>query len=73
MGFCWDSGVGSDLVCFEDRLFCAVGAPGDDFRPIQALGYRWNLAVPATDPAAMRRAEQAITAAFPPVLFPEAP
>jgi len=73
VGFCWDSGVGSDLVCFEDRLFCAVGAPGDDFRPIQALGYRWNLAVPATDPAAMRLAEQAITAAFPPVLFPEAP
>ena len=73
VGFCWDSGVGSDLACFEDRLFCAVGAPGDDFRPIQALGYRWNLAVPATDPAAMRLAEQAITAAFPPVLFPEAP
>lgn len=71
VGFCWDAGVGGDLACFEDRLFCAVGAPGDDFRPIQALGYRWNLAIPARDPAAMIQAAQAINAAFPPVLFPE--
>jgi hypothetical protein len=72
VGFCWDAGLGADLACFEDRLFCAVGEPGDDFRPIQALGYRWNLAVPARDPAAMRHAQAEIERAFPPVLFPEA-
>jgi hypothetical protein len=73
VGFCWDAGVGADLACFEDRLFCAVGEPGDDFRPIQALGYRWNLAVPVRDPAAMRQAQALIERDFPPVLFPEEP
>jgi hypothetical protein len=63
--------VGAGLASFEDRLFCAVGEPGDDFRPIQALGYRWNLAVPARDPATMRQAQAEIERAFPPVLFPK--
>jgi hypothetical protein len=50
-----------------------VGGPGDDFRPIQGLGYRWNLAVPAGEPEAFREAMARIAAAFPPVLFPEWP
>jgi hypothetical protein len=73
VGFCWDAAAGADLACFEDRLFCAVGEPGDDFRPIQALGYRWNLAIPARDPATLRQAQAAIERAFPPVLFPADP
>jgi hypothetical protein len=70
VGYCWDAQAGADLACFEDRLFCAVGAPGDDFGPIQRLGYRWNLAIPAQDPATMRQVASAISQAFPPVLFP---
>lgn len=73
VGFCWDAGVGGDLDSISDRLFCAVGGPGDDFRPIQGLGYRWNLAVPAGEPEAFREAMARIAAAFPPVLFPEWP
>ena len=71
VGFCWDAGLGADLACFEDRLFCAVGEPGDDFRPIQALGYRWNLAIPAGDPATLRQVMADIERDFPPVLFPQ--
>ena len=70
VGFCWDAAAGADLACFSDRLFCAVGEPGDDFRPIQALGYRWNLAIPAQDPANLRQVMADILRAFPPVLFP---
>jgi hypothetical protein len=70
VGFCWDAGVGADLERIADRLFCAVGEPGDDFRPIQALGYRWNLAIPAEDPAVLQRVAAAIDHDFPPVLFP---
>ena len=71
VGFCWDATVGADLDCISDRLFCAVGGPGDDFRPIQALGYRWNLAIPAGDPATLRQVMAGIERDFPPVLFPE--
>jgi hypothetical protein len=71
VGFCWDARQSpADLASFQDRLFCAVGEPGDDFGPIQALGYRWNLAVPARDPAAMLQARERIARDFPPVLFP---
>jgi hypothetical protein len=70
VGFCWDATVGADLASFSDRLFCAVGDPGDDFRPIQALGYRWNLAIPARDPATLRQVMADVMRDFPPVLFP---
>ncbi len=73
VGFCWDSQVAGDLDCISDRLFCAVGAPGDDFRPIQRLGYRWNLAVPVVDPGAFLEGRERIASAFPPVLFPDLP
>ena len=71
VGFCWDASAGEGLASFEDRLFCAVGEPGDDFRPIQALGYRWNLAIPAGDPATLRQVMADIERDFPPVLFPQ--
>lgn len=73
VGFCWDSSLTDDLACFADRLFCAVGEPGDDFSPIQRLGYRWNLAIPALDPVSHREAAARIERDFPPVLFPEMP
>ena len=73
VGFCWDAQVGGDLDWISDRLFCAVGGPGDDFRPIQRLGYRWNLAVPAGDPRAFLETRERIAREFPPVLFPDLP
>lgn len=73
VGYCWDAGVGADLEPIADRLFCAVGGPGDDLDPIRRLGYRWNLAVPAADPDRFAAARAAIAERFPPVLFPDLP
>jgi hypothetical protein len=71
VGFCWDAGVAPEhLEAIADRLFCAVGAPDDDFRPIQRLGYRWNLAIPATEPGAHRELAARLALDYPPVLFP---
>jgi hypothetical protein len=61
-----------DLGAIEDRLFCAVGSAADDLDPLRRLGYRWNLAVAAAEPAAFEAAKAAIEARFPAVLFPEA-
>ncbi|HET8716071.1 MAG TPA: hypothetical protein VFM16_09620, partial [Holophagaceae bacterium] len=60
----------ADLAAVEDRLFCAVGAETDDLEGLRRLGYRWNLALPAADPAAFARLKAALEARFPPVLFP---
>lgn len=73
VGFCWDPGLTPDLAWVEDRIYCAVGGAGDDFGPIQRLGYRWNVAVPATDPESFRAEAAAILRRFPPVLFPAGP
>ncbi len=70
VGFCWDGSVGVDLDAISDRLFCAVGAPGDDLAGLRALGYRWNVALPSQDPVAARLALDALGAAHPPVYFP---
>ena len=70
VGFCWDGQTGADLDCFSDRLFCAVGAPADDFAPLQRLGYRWNLALRGQDPGALRQTIEGLEQAYPPVLFP---
>ena len=72
VGFCWDPGVAGDLEAISDRLFCAVAGPGDDLAGLQALGYRWNLAVPAEDPGTARAALAALAAAWPTVYFPSA-
>ncbi len=69
VGFCWHGGV-TDLAAIEDRLFCAVGAKGDDLDPLRTLGYRWNLALTATDPSAFASTKAAVEARFPAVLFP---
>lgn len=70
VGFCWDAGVAGDLDCLSDRLFCAVGAPADDFSGLQRLGYRWNAALPAADPVTFRAIALGLEAAFPAVWFP---
>ncbi|HZU53638.1 MAG TPA: hypothetical protein VFF77_07060 [Holophagaceae bacterium] len=71
VGFCWHGGV-RDLAAIEDRLFCATGSAEDDLDPLRRLGYRWNLAVDATGPAAFEAAKTAIEGRFPAVLFPQA-
>lgn len=69
VGFCWHGGV-KELAAIEDRLFCAVGSQTDDLDPLRALGYRWNLALPAGDPAAFDAVKASLEARFPAVLFP---
>lgn len=70
VGFCWDTHTPGDLDCVADRLFCAVGEPLDDFAPLQRLGYRWNLALPAEAPDPLLGTIASLEKAFPPVLFP---
>ena len=70
VGFCWDNHTGPELDCISDRLFCAVGAPADDFAPLPRLGYRWNLALRGQDPAGFSATLEGLEKAFPPVLFP---
>ena len=69
VGFCWHGGI-RDLAAIEDRLFCAIGQESDDLDPLRRLGYRWNLALAAADPAGFAAAKTAIEARFPGVLFP---
>ena len=71
VGFCWDADVpAGHLEAISDRLFCAVGTPDGDFRPIQRLGYRWNLAIPADSPEAHGAVAARLALAHPEVLFP---
>jgi len=71
VGYCWDKGVGTDLEAISDRLFCAVGEVEDDLSGLRSLGYRWNLALPASDPEAMARTVAALEASHPMIYFPE--
>ncbi len=70
LGFCWDAALGEPVEPLADRLYCAVGGPDTDPRPLQRWGYRWNLAVPGDDPAVLAPSLERTRAAFPPVLFP---
>ena len=70
VGFCWNGETGGDLDGLSDRLFCAVGGPEDDFAPLQRLGYRWNLALAATEPGPAQAAIAALEQAYPTVYFP---
>ena len=71
VGFCWHPGL-ADAEPLADRLWCAVGAPGADLRPLQALGYRWDLALAAEDPDRFRTQAGLLASLHPPVLFPAA-
>lgn len=70
VGFCWDGVLGRDLESISDRIFCAVGTPGDDLAPLRDLGYRWNVAVPASSPGEAGPVLDALEHAFPDTLFP---
>ncbi|GLH74092.1 hypothetical protein GETHLI_25940 [Geothrix limicola] len=69
VGFCWHPGI-LDAEPLADRLWCGVCEPGTDLRPLQALGYRWDMALAAEDPQTFRSEAAALEAAHPPVLFP---
>jgi len=69
VGYCWHPGL-LDPEPLADRLWCAVCLPGTDLRPLQALGYRWDMALSAVDPDRFRVQAAALEALHPPVLFP---
>lgn len=71
VGYCWDARVGAGLEAISDRLFCAVGEGGEDLSGLRRLGYRWNLAVPASDPGSAARELARLEAAHPMIFFPE--
>lgn len=78
VGFCWDPALGAGIAACEDRLLCAVAAPQADLSPLEALGYRWNVALPASTPegfAADRSSlhRKGIPWAVPAAAEPEAP
>ncbi len=69
IGFCWHPGI-LDAEPLADRLWCAVCEPQTDLRSLQALGYRWDMALAAADPESFRTQAEALQAVHPPVLFP---
>jgi hypothetical protein len=69
IGFCWHPGI-ADAEPLADRLWCGVCEPESDLRPLQALGYRWDMALAAEAPATFRAQAALLEAAHPPVLFP---
>ena len=69
VGFCWHPGI-QDAEPLADRLWCGVCEPGTDLRPLQALGYRWDMALVAEDPGVFRPQAALLEAAHPAVLFP---
>lgn len=69
VGFCWHPGL-ADPEPLADRLWCAVCAPDSHLGALQALGYRWDMGVPAASPQAFREDAIRLEAAHPPVLFP---
>ena len=70
VGFCWDAALGEEIEPIVDRLHCAVGGTDTDPRPLQRWGYRWNLALPAEDPALIGPILERLRRDYPPVLFP---
>jgi len=71
VGFCWDAALEPDLEAVSDRLMTAVGTPNDDFTALRRLGYRWNVALPSSDPSETSRTIAHLEATWPEVLFPE--
>ncbi len=69
IGFCWHPDI-LDPEPLADRIWCGLCEAGADLHPLQALGYRWDMALEATDPGSFRSQAAALGAAHPPVLFP---
>lgn len=72
VGFCWHPGI-QDAEPLADRLWCGVCDPGTDLRPLQALGYRWDMALAADTPETFCAQAALLQAAHPAVLFPAEP
>ena len=71
IGYCWDEQFGPDLEAISDRLFCAVGSEHGDYSALQHLGYRWNMAIPAEDPAETACIIARLEESHPMVYFPQ--
>lgn len=69
VGFCWHPGT-ADVELLADRLWCGVCESASDLRPLQQLGYRWDMALPSQDPDTFKVQASVLEAAHPPVLFP---
>jgi len=69
VGFCWHPGT-ADAEILADRLWCGICGPASDLRPLQDLGYRWDMALAAEDPQLFRDQAALLEAAHPPVIFP---
>ena len=69
VGFCWHPGT-ADAEALADRLWCGLCEPDSDLRSLQKLGYRWDMALAAEDPARFCAQTAALEAAHPAVLFP---
>jgi hypothetical protein len=70
VGCCWDESLGPELDLMADRLRCAVGSASVDPAPLQRWGYRWNMAVPGSDPAGLGAVLDDLRKRNPSVLFP---
>lgn len=69
VGFCWHPGT-ADAEALADRLWCGFCEADSDLRSLQKLGYRWDMALAAEDPARYGAQAAALEVAHPPVLFP---
>jgi hypothetical protein len=69
IGFCWHPGL-LDAELLADRIWCAVCDVGTDLGPLQALGYRWDMALAVENPGSFRVQAAAMEAAYPEVFFP---
>ncbi len=69
VGFCWHPDI-LDAEPLADRLWCGICEATSDLKPLQRLGYRWDMALPATEPVGFQAQAAALAAAHPAVLFP---
>ena len=72
VGFCWHPGL-PNAEPLADRLWCGDCKPDTDLRPLQALGFRWDMALAADTPESFRSQAALLQAAHPMVLFPAEP
>lgn len=69
VGFCWHPGT-RDAEALSDRLWCGLCSSDSDLRGLQALGYRWDMALEASDPATFAAQATRMRDIHPEVLFP---
>ncbi len=72
IGFCWDPSLDHELEALQDRLLTAVAAPHASLAELARLGYRWNVALPASDPEAFRNERDTLNRPEPELPLPGA-